>query len=132
MKKIKIRPTDFHMNIPEKPGVYRIYSLDQNNKPKPIQRVLSIDKSGILYIGRSNNIRDRLRMLWRVLTPDYKATAHTFGINYNTLKIIRRAFPLNTLAIDYEINSSPKYYEKLLLERYRQKFGEVPPLNGSK
>lgn len=71
-------------------------------------------------------------MLWRVLQNNYKATAHTFGMNYKSLQIIREAFPYDTLAIEYEESDMPKQYEKKLLEAYRQAFGEVPPLNGSK
>lgn len=130
--KIKMAPKEFHLKIPSKPGVYKIYSLDKNNSPKALPRVLGIDKSGILYIGKSENLKDRLRMLWRVLNPIMVAKAHTFGVNYNSLKLIQKSFPLQTLAVEFEERQNPKVYEKELLEKYRQKYGEVPPLNGSK
>jgi excinuclease UvrABC nuclease subunit len=132
MPKIRITNRDFHINVPATSGIYRIYSLDENENPRHLQRLLGTDKDGILYIGKSENLNDRVRMLWRVLQPNYRATAHTFGVNYKSLQVIQNAFPLDTLAIEYEENDTAKVYEKSLIETYRQLYGEVPPLNGSK
>lgn len=132
MPLIRISNANFHIIIPPRSGVYRIFSLDQNDIPRPLQRVLGIDNDGILYIGKSENLNDRLRMLWRVLQPNYGASAHTFGINYKSLKIIQDAFPYDSLAIEFEESPEAKIYEKSLIESYRQKYGEVPPLNSSK
>lgn len=132
MPLLRISDHTFHTHVPPRGGVYRIYSLDESDQPRPLQRVLGTDTEGILYIGKSGNLKARVRMLWRVLQNDYKATAHTFGMNYKSLQIIREAFPYDTLALEYEENPAPKAYEKNLLESYRQSFGEVPPLNGSK
>jgi excinuclease UvrABC nuclease subunit len=132
MPKTRIINGDFHINIPSIPGVYKIYSLNDNNNARPLQRLLGTDQEGLLYIGKSENLNDRVRMLWRVLQPNYKATAHTFGMNYKSLQVIRDAFPLDTLAIEFEENNMAKTYEKTIIETYRQKYGEVPPLNGSK
>jgi excinuclease UvrABC nuclease subunit len=92
-----------------------------------LSRVLGTDLTGILYIGKSENLKERVRMLWRVLQPTYKATAHTFGMNYKSMKVIQDAFPFDTLAIEYEENPTAKVYEKSLIETYRQLYGEVPP-----
>jgi excinuclease UvrABC nuclease subunit len=132
MPKIRIENRDFYNQVPELPGIYRIYSIDGNDNPHPLTRVLGTDSDGVLYIGKSKNLRERVRMLWRVLQPNYGATAHTFGINYKSLEVIRNAFPYETLAIEYETNEDPKEYEKVQIEIYRQIYGEVPPLNGSK
>lgn len=132
MPKIRISNTDFHLNIPDVPGIYKIFSLDENDVARPLSRVLGKDPLGILYIGKSENLKDRVRMLWRVLQPNYRASSHTFGTNYKSLQVIRDAFPYDTLAIEYEENPEAKIYEKSLIESYRQLYGEVPPLNGSK
>lgn len=132
MPYIKIDPAEFYLQIPEQPGVYKLFSLNENDTPKHLQRVLGTDTAGILYIGKSNNLRDRLRMLWRVLNPDYNTRGHTFGVNNNSILIIREAFPLDTLAIDFEVQHDFHNYETLVIENYRQEFGEVPPLNGTK
>jgi excinuclease UvrABC nuclease subunit len=123
---------NFFENIPEHPGVYKIYSLDVEGNPLPLQRVLGADVDGVLYIGKTSNLKNRLRMLWRALNPDYLATGHTFGVNYKQLEIIRHAFPLQTLAVDYEVTTHYGERETELIEQYRQQFGEVPPMNGRK
>jgi len=132
MPKFRISNANFHLNVPAVPGVYKIFSLDESEKPIPLPRVLGIDPFGVLYIGKSDNLKNRVRMLWRVLQPNYKASAHTFGMNYKSLQIIQDAFPYDTLAIEYEENPEAKKHEKSLIESYRQVYGEVPPLNGSK
>lgn len=132
MPLIRITNRNFHITVPSRPGIYKIYSLDENDNPRHLQRLLGIDEEGVLYIGKSENLNDRVRMLWRVLQPNYRATAHTFGVNYKSLQVIQDAFPLDTLAIDFEENNMAKIYEKSLIENYRQLYGEVPPLNGSK
>jgi hypothetical protein len=93
---------------------------------------LGIDNQGILYIGQSENLRARIRMLWRVLNPKLKATAHTFGSKYNENKKLKKAFPLKSLYVSYQITKEPKTLETNLLDKYFAKFGEVPPFNSSK
>ena len=132
MPYIIIHPENFHNEIPDQPGVYKIYSLDDNNIPRPINRLGGIDMQGILYIGESQNLKERLRMLWRVLNPNYLATAHTFGINYNTVPLLQELFPHNSLAVTFEIIQDHTSHETMLIENYRQLYGEVPPFNGKK
>jgi len=132
MPYIEILPNNFHLVIPNEPGVYKIFSLNENGFPRSINRIGGIDNEGILYIGESKNLRERLRMLWRVLKPEYLTTAHTFGFNYNSVPLLQEMFPINTLAIKFEINQDHINYESLLIENYRQSFGEVPPFNGKK
>lgn len=93
---------------------------------------MGIDNDGILYIGKSDNLRERLRMLQRVLNPKLKATAHTFGTKYNDNKNLKIAFPLKTLFVSIEVAEEPKNLESKLLDKYFIKFGEVPPFNSSK
>lgn len=85
MTPIRLTEDSFWKNIPECGDVYFIYSYN-NKSPVKINRVLGVDKEGVLYIGKSENLRERLRMLWRVLNPNLKATAHTFGTKYNNKK----------------------------------------------
>ena len=107
-----------------------IYSY--NNIPLKLDRVLGSDEEGLLYIGKSENLRERLRMLWRVLNPKLKATAHTFGTKYNNNKKLREAFPLNSLYVSFRITTKPKTLESELLDKYFSNYGEVPPFNSPK
>lgn len=128
---ISIVEKDFWKQIPESGGVYFIYSYN-NNIPSKLDRVLGADEEGVLYIGKSENLRERLRMLWRVLNPNLKATAHTFGTKYNNNKKLREAFPLKSLYVSFRITTTPKILESELLDKYFSKYGEVPPFNSSK
>ena len=83
MDYIKLSDELFWQSVPSSSGVYFIYSLDDKGVPIESKRLLGTDKKGVLYIGKSNNLRERLRMLWRVLNPEYKTTAHTFGLKNN-------------------------------------------------
>jgi hypothetical protein len=131
MKTISLVEDRFWKNIPEGGGVYNIHCI-KDKKPIKINRVLGIDNQGILYIGQSENLRARIRMLWRVLNPKLKATAHTFGSKYNENKKLKKAFPLKSLYVSYQITKEPKTLETNLLDKYFAKFGEVPPFNSSK
>ncbi|MBM3417509.1 MAG: hypothetical protein FJY17_01135 [Bacteroidetes bacterium] len=131
MEPISLGDDGFWKRIPESGGIYFIYGY-KNKLPIKISRFLGIDNDGVLYIGKSENLRERLRMLWRVLNPKLKATAHTFGTKYNNNKRLREAFPLKTLYVSYKITSEPKTLESELLDKYFLKFGEVPPFNSSK
>jgi hypothetical protein len=131
MKPISLVEDRFWKNIPEGGGVYKIHCI-QDKMPIKINRVLGIDNQGILYIGQSDNLRARIRMLWRVLNPKLKATAHTFGKKHNENKKLQKAFPLKSLYVSYQITKEPKALETILLDKYFIKFGEVPPFNSSK
>jgi hypothetical protein len=131
MKTISLVEVSSWINIPECGGVYLIHSFD-NQIPIRLNRVLGTDEEGVLYIGKSENLRERLRMLWRVLNPKLKATAHTFGTKYNDNKKLREAFPLKSLYVSYRITTEPKTLESELLDKYFSKYGEVPPFNSSK
>ena len=72
MNPISLVEDHFWQNIPESSGVYKIQCI-QDKKPIKINRVLGIDNQGILYIGKSENLRERLSFLQ----------------NHNSTKILR-------------------------------------------
>ena len=82
MKPISLADDSFWKRIPESGGIYFIYGCN-NKLPIKISRVLGIDNDGVLYMGKSENLRQRLRILCRVINPKLKASAHTFGTKYN-------------------------------------------------
>lgn len=131
MEPISLGDDGFWKRIPESGGIYFIYVYN-NKLPIKVSRVLGIDNDGVLYIGKSENLRERLRMLWRVINPKLKATAHTFGTKYNNNKKLREAFPFKSLYVSYTITTEPKTLESELIDKYFLKFGEVPPFNSSK
>ena len=121
----------FWNHILESGGIYVIHLYDKEI-PKKINRILGIDEEGILYMGKSENIRERLRMLFRVINPKLKTTVHTLGSKYNANKLLREKFPLHSLCISYRISKDPKIFESKFLDICFAKFGEISPFNSSK
>jgi hypothetical protein len=115
-------------------GVYVIHVLNKNKLPKIINRLLDSDEYGILYIGQSTkqSMKTRIDFFKKVSNPDSKSTAHSGAMNFKEIKLLRDRFNLNSLYVTLHPHKTPKKFESELIEIYRQKFGEVPPLNGKK
>lgn len=121
---------NFWEQIPETKGVYKLVSVDFITlKPVPVQRVCGIDKDGILYIGESQNLRNRLCDLKKSILEKFKSDSHPAGIQYKTNGMLMDMFSETSLAINYIEIDSHKNEETRLLSEYRLKFGELPPLN---
>jgi hypothetical protein len=131
MKYISIESKDFWFAIPAEPGVYTITALSDSKTPVVLSRVGGIDKDGVLYYGKTSNLRERLRMLWRTIQNDYKADAHPFGKRYKEFAILRKLFPISTLVVTCSIEKSLETAESKLIKDYVNKYGEVPPFNSS-
>ena len=110
------------------PGVYEIVALDRAERPKAILRASGVDEHRVLYIGQGQKIRDnRLRLFSRGLFQGTKG--HIAGRAYLARPAIQAVAPMRDLAFRFEHCDDPKKREKLRLDRYIRKFGEVPPLN---
>jgi hypothetical protein len=128
---IKIDNPDFWHALPSNQGVYTIIAFSDSKKPIALNRVGEIDKDGILYFGKTGNIQERLRMLWRTIQNDYKANAHPFGKRYKEFAILRKLFPITSLVVTYAIDKNPEKAESKLIKDYVNIFGEVPPFNSA-
>ncbi len=112
---------------PKEPGIYKIRI--QGIK---ISRFLGEDKNGILSIGKSKNIKQRLKQFYKGFT---EKKYHSEG---KTLFIIAQKHPswmklhINHLEYSYCLTKTDEQaieYEELEIKKYFNKFGEVPPLN---
>jgi hypothetical protein len=118
---------------PKTPGVYIIRG------EHAIQRIGGIDRTGILYIGKTKNLRNRI---WQFLEANHTAS----GFLWTHPTIARLVIdPLIRTKDDVEDNlgklkvmySTPlkekqlDNAERILLFTYINKFGEAPPLNFS-
>jgi len=94
-----------------------------------VPRELAIDSEAILYIGCGavlNNGANRPKHLVDALNgSDLK---HPAGVWYNEHDY-DRYYPLETLTLYVELTKLNKLMADELLDRYRQKFGELPLLN---
>lgn len=111
------------------PGVYEIVALDEDGRPKPLSRVGDVDERGVIYIGRSKRLRDRLGTLWRMIYKKNQ-TGHILGITYRKNPRIRAVAPARQIAFRFMHCANYIEKEDALLRSYFRKFGEVPPLNG--
>ncbi|MFD1314236.1 GIY-YIG nuclease family protein [Namhaeicola litoreus] len=113
-----------------RPGVYRIYWI-KNGKRQPIKRFMGSDKTGLIYIGESINIRKRLNE-FRNAAFGKSQESHVGGKKIFRLDILKSHIQKKDLFFEFEYTEPNEHRdrENQLLEHYKQKFGEVPPLNG--
>jgi excinuclease UvrABC nuclease subunit len=118
--------------IPDKPGIYKIVALNEDDLPMNINRVLDTDQSGTLYIGKAENLRKRIANLKRAFLPEYKSTKHIGARRFHSIKSFSLQFPIHSLAITFELSKENETARELEAEKFRiyEKFmGERPPLN---
>jgi hypothetical protein len=114
------------------PGCYILFNGDE------ICRLGGVDNSGILYIGKANNLKSRLNSLYKSIlyNSDHSQTqANEQGHKALSRKFFRIRKRINIenlkfLSIPMEQNLALEL-ESYLLESYVEKFAELPPLNGS-
>lgn len=138
-------------------GVYRLHRLDNDNHPVPMPRLLDIDQEGILYLGTSLHVPNRVTFMRRAMLAAYKALVpetyshHThidYGAHQTGKKLIRigRRFPdlipygeLGVTIVRYVTEKpvqegEPDWghfaQEEELLRAYEAIYGERPALNG--
>lgn len=118
-------------SVPEKPGVYKI-NFRSNGKPKPIAKAGGIDRNGIVYIGRSENLRHRIKIFWKGLR-DKRSKIKTGHSGANTYVLIGfgRKFSQKNLYVIWKTcaKEKTKEGEKALLHTYVKKYLDTPPLN---
>ena len=97
-------------DIPElsdTPGTYCIISVSKSGRPKRVDRVGGTDMHGIVYIGRSGNLRTRLRTLHNMLYKRARS-GHIAGRHYRASKVLQRVFPKQTLHFQFKHCDSKK------------------------
>jgi hypothetical protein len=111
----------------DKDGVYKIIAV-RNGERIPINRFLGTDKDGVLYIGMGKSYT-RISDLKKSISPHYGGSSHICGRRYKSNPNIALQFPYEVLFIEPIYADDPREEEEKLIEAYRDRFGEVPPLN---
>ena len=111
--------------IVESPGVYFLIYPSLNP-----QRFGGKDKDGILYIGKSNNLKRRISSLRRGIL-NWNNEYHSVSENF------RKLFDKNTyneLGVGYIVSDEKNYsrLESEFLELYFKKYKDLPILNFKK
>jgi hypothetical protein len=110
------------------PGCYQVRAVVDAQ----VSRVKAPDPLGLLYMGETGNLRNRIRAFARsAFLPNCRANPG--GRRY--YRLLRRSFPMGCLRIRWcqtATKKGAKAVEAKYLHLYEQRFGELPPLNHGK
>jgi len=112
-------------------GVYRLSCLQEEGSDviTPVRRLLGDDPEGALYIGMAISFLDRVISLKKSIAPEYVSRSHECGTRHKRHASIAAAFPYERLVVSFALSDCPRTAERLELEEYCSRFGELPPLN---
>ena len=115
--------------LPAGSGIYRIRHRP-NRRFKPVGRAARVDRKGIIYIGESSDLRDRIWTFRKVVFNDYVVTeGHVAANRYVRIRPLHRAFPPSSLWFEIEEIGDSEEAERAAQLDYINTFGELPPLN---
>jgi hypothetical protein len=122
---------EIHDRFGDKGGIYTLSCLSQDDSRKvvPINRLLAEDAEGLLYIGMARSFLDRVINLKKSLSPEHVSQAHDCGVRYKGSETIQARFPYDRLLVTLTASDAPREAERAVLDRYKRRFGELPPLN---
>lgn len=115
------------IDVSHKQGLYQIRMVNPSDNPLPIPRLAGVDERGIIYIGKSVELRTRIE--------NFYCGRHSGGGMYNLIRLrLRRYKPYNNYILQYRYMkiSDEKVMEKTetnLLRRYFREYCEPPPFN---
>ena len=114
-------------SIPPFSGVYEIRWAIKGT-PQPIARVDGVDANGLLYIGKAENLRSRIKAFWRYIRSE--KGKHTAGYTY-VFYDYERKFRPDQLEVRWMTVSEDEMdrEETRLLDEYVNKYLDRPPLN---
>jgi len=114
-------------------GVYilKCYKSPDNPIPISVNRLLSNDEEGVLYIGMETNFLSRVPDLKKSISQQYKSNTHECGTRYKSNPAILKMFPFENLYLELLDSENPGDTESKLLQKYEEEFGELPPFNRS-
>ena len=116
--------------LPEKEGIYQFRCVDEKGTPIMISRLKGKDSNGIIYIGSSENLKNRIKGFWKTI-ENWDRSRHAAAWTYCTFKY-DSLFPPHNLQFRYIATKSTTRYEFDLLLGYRKKFMDLPPLNSNR
>ena len=137
---VTVNPNEknYNKDIPQgKNGYYQIIIVD-NNKPKTLRRLLIDDNEGILYIGITTRLQERIAEIVKSLPFEkepnrkYKSNSHQLGKKAKKILSFFDNFNIQGIRIQYEVLSNDiniKDYERNKIDKYIEIYGETPPFN---
>ena len=111
-------------DIPTNGGIYQLYF---KSTYRIIMRFKGGDKTGMLYVGETENLKRRLYNL-RLGLINANTKIHSIAGYYVEFNF-EKYFPLEKLFVKYESCKNHKERENEILVRYIKRFGELPLFN---
>jgi len=119
------------------PGVYKIRLVDSERNPIKIGRFLTCDNDGIIAIGHSKSVDQRIKQfLSAIHGKEFKhSVANRLFLIIYISNIGEHSSTGNSkiefAALRLKDKSEAKWEEERLLKTCFKEFGELPPLNGA-
>lgn len=111
--------------------LYKLFTQKDGSRI-PVDRVAGRDNEGVLYIGQTTDLVNRLSLLFRSFTkaPDPEGKNGADEI-YWQCEAVRRKYPSKNMFVEITPCKNGKALEMEEISKYYIKFGEVPPFNGA-
>ena len=117
-------------------GVYKLRAVHSVGSPIEIGRFQDTDKDGILLIGNSKRVGERIRDFYKAY-EEYKFSRHNVGERLFLLRFLLgnvTSFQERVCAIEFSVEelknkNEAEAEEERLLKCYVLKYAELPPLN---
>jgi hypothetical protein len=107
--------------------------MDKNSVvPITINRLIKSDESGLVYIGCSSQkggVASRLKQFLSNI-KNKNTNSHTAGYKIAKNETLKKFISNYDLYFQFIYFYEPQKMEEKLLKKYKNEFGEVPPLNG--
>jgi len=124
---------DIAANNPGVSFLYKLFSKKDGTKI-PVSRIAGTDNEGILYIGQTTSLVDRLALLHRSFQKaplKEKLWQHGADEIYWQCESVRTQYPIKQMVIEITLCDDSKNMEYDEISKYCRQFGEVPPFNGA-
>ena len=118
-------------SVPTESGVYCVRASQDGKHALPIQRALGVDREGIVYVGESRNLLDRIGRLWWITDDNAQDHQHHSLIESWLYYDLDRLIPRTQLQIRWKPCLNHKAQESKLINDYKRAFGDIPIGNSS-
>ena len=121
------------LNVERKPGIYFLRWI-KNGNPVRINRFAEPDYNGLLYIGKSNDLKSRFKRIWNGINLEKKSNHKNIPTLRKTIFFckIHEVIKIDEYQITWQKLSTKiesESQEAAALKLYAEKFKEPPPLN---
>lgn len=113
--------------------LYKLY-CEKDNMRIPVHRVAGEDLEGILYMGQTKSLYDRMSLLCKSFygaPANGKLWKHGADEIYWQCDAVREKYPVKNMFVEILSCADSKKSEYDAISSYCKKYGEVPPFNGA-